>query len=75
MGALTAITGFKFHSDKNKSIILLKDKCSDCRREVTVKITPTSGGFGLQGGALFKYSLEGYLVKCEDCYRLNPKDG
>jgi hypothetical protein len=30
-------------------------KCSDCGRETIIEITPTSGGFGLKGGALISY--------------------
>jgi hypothetical protein len=37
-----------------------------------IDITPTSRGFGLQGGALFKCSPDDYLVKCHDCYQVNP---
>ena len=50
-----------------KSTVVLKDKCSDCGCETIIEITPTSGGFGLKGGALFKHSPDDYLVKCYDC--------
>jgi len=62
-----------FESNPEKSIIPLKDKCSECGREITVNIIPTSGGFGLQGGALFKCSTDEYLMKCPDCKQVNPK--
>ncbi len=42
-------------------------------RETIIEITPTSGGFGLQGGALFKCSPDGYLAKCPECYEKNFK--
>ena len=62
-----------FEANPEKSTIVLKDKCSDCRCEAIIEIIPTSGGFGMQGGALFKCSLEKYLVKCAACYEVNPK--
>lgn len=66
-----------FEANPEKSTIVLKAKCSDCGREATTHITPTSGGFGFQGGALFKCSVDGYLVKCPDCYQAknNPIKG
>jgi len=61
-----------FKANPGKTTIVLKSKCSDCGGETIVNITSTSGGFGLQGGALIKYSSDEYLVKCQDCYRVNP---
>jgi hypothetical protein len=61
-----------FEANPEKSTIVLNGKCSDCGCETRIEITPTSGGFGLKGGALFKYSPEDYLVKCHDCYKINP---
>jgi ribosomal protein S27E len=61
-----------FEANPGKSTIVLKGKCSDCGGETIVKITSTSGGFGLQGGSLFKCSSDQYLVKCHDCYQVNP---
>jgi len=63
-----------FESSPEKPVILLKDKCSNCGREVTIYITPTSGGFGLQGGALFKHLSDGYLTKCINCLPNKSKD-
>ena len=62
-----------FEANPEKSTMVLKAKCSDCGREVTIHIIPTSGGFGFQGGALFKCSVDGYLVKCPDCYQAKAK--
>ena len=62
-----------FEANLAKSTIELKGICSDCGCETIVNITPTTGGFGLQGGALFEYSSDEYLVKCHDCYQVNPK--
>jgi ribosomal protein S27E len=61
-----------FKANPEKSTIVLDGKCSDCGCETIIEITPTSGGFGLKGGALFKYSPDDYLVKCHDCYQVNP---
>jgi len=61
-----------FEANPEKSTVVLKDKCSDCGCETIIEITPTSGGFGLKGGALLKYSPDDYLVKCDDCCQVNP---
>ena len=58
-----------FETKPEKSTIVLKDKCSECGCETIINITPTSGGFGLEGGALFECSPDGYLVKYPDCYK------
>jgi hypothetical protein len=58
-----------FEDSPEKSTIVLKDKCSDCGCETIIEITPTSGGFGLQGGALFKCSPDKYLAKCPKCIK------
>lgn len=63
-----------FEANPGKSTITLKDKCSDCGCETIINITSTSGGFGIQGGALFKHSSDKYLVKCHDCYQVKPKN-
>jgi len=62
-----------FEDKPEKSTIEVKDQCSDCGCEVMIDITPTSGGFGLQGGALFKCSPDTYLAKCPDCCKTKPK--
>jgi two-component system, chemotaxis family, chemotaxis protein CheY len=56
---------FEAHSDK--STIVLFEKCSECGCDSIIEITPTSGGYGLQGGALFKNPPDCYLAKCPDC--------
>ena len=61
-----------FESNPEKSTIVLNGKCSDCGCDTLIEITPTSGGFGLQGGALFKHSPDDYLVKCHACYKADP---
>jgi hypothetical protein len=63
-----------FEANPDKSKILLNGKCANCGCDVIIEITPTSGGFGLIGGALFKGSLpDEYFAKCSDCYKTNPK--
>ena len=62
-----------FDTNPDKSTIILKNKCSDCGCETILEITPTSGGFGLQGGLLFKSSADKYIVKCPACYGASPK--
>lgn len=61
-----------FNGRPKTSKIELNDTCSDCKSEINIKITHTSGGFGLEGGALFKSSDRGYYAKCPDCYKVNP---
>ena len=60
-----------FNGNPEKSKIEVNDSCSDCNNEVIIKITRTAGGFGLQGGALFKSPAGGYYAKCPDCYKVN----
>ena len=60
-----------FNGNPEKSNIEVNDICSDCKSAVIIKITHTAGGFGLQGGALFKSSTGGYYAKCPDCFNLN----
>lgn len=49
-----------FEANPEKSTIVLKDKCSDCGRETTTEITPTSVGFGMQGGVGLKLVISPY---------------
>jgi len=60
-----------FEANPEKSKMVLNGKCSDCACDTIIEITPTSGGFGLKGGALIKYSPDDYIVKCHDCYQAN----
>jgi two-component system chemotaxis response regulator CheY len=62
-----------FEAAPEKSTIVLKDKCSDCGSETVIEITPTSGGFGLEGGTLLKCSSDEYMAKCSACHDANPK--
>ena len=62
-----------FEANPEKSTIVLKEKCSDCSCDTIIEVTPTSVGFGLQGGVLFKSSTDRYIVKCPACIEANPK--
>ena len=64
-----------FEDNPEKSTIVLKEKCSDCGREIVMEITPTSSGFGLMGGALFKSSTDKYTARCPVCYEKYFKIG
>ena len=61
-----------FEANPSKSTVVLKDKCSYCGRETVIEITPTSGGFGLQGGILRERSADEYFIECETCYKVIP---
>jgi hypothetical protein len=63
-----------FSEIPEKQAIAFKGQYSDRRCETILEITPTSGGFGLQGGVLFKSSTDKYIVKCPACIKANPKD-
>jgi len=62
-----------FEANREKSTVVLNDKCSDCGCDVIIEITSTSGGFGLLGGSLFKCSPDEYFAKCPNCYKTNAK--
>jgi hypothetical protein len=61
-----------FDANPKKSKIVLVENCIDCKSETSIEITPTSSGFGLQGGFLFKFEPDRYLAKCPACYQANP---
>ena len=63
-----------FEANPEKSTIVLKEKCSQCGCETIIEITPTSTGFGLQGGTLNKCSPDGYLAKCPACSQVEKAD-
>ena len=62
-----------FEANSEKSTIILNDKCSECGRKTIIEITPTSGGYGLMGGALFMSSNDEYIAKCLNCYEKHLK--
>jgi hypothetical protein len=63
-----------FEANPERSTIELKEKCSDCGCEVNIDITPSSGGYGLQGGALFECSTDDFCAKCAACYKANQNN-
>ncbi len=63
-----------FEANPERSTIVLKEKCSACGCEVLIDITPTSGGYGLQGGALFESSTDEYSAICAACCKANQKN-
>ncbi len=62
-----------FADTPDKSTIAIKSKCENCGCEITVDVTPTPEGFGLQGGVLLECVSNGFLAQCLDCYKANPK--
>ena len=60
-----------FDSAPHHSTIVLEDICAICKKNVIIEITPTSGGFGLLGGALFEKGVSGYYTECAACYNGN----
>ncbi|MBW2605794.1 MAG: hypothetical protein JRE28_16045 [Deltaproteobacteria bacterium] len=62
-----------FADNPGKSTIEIKKNCSDCGREIIVKITSTAGGYGLQGGVFIQCSPDAYVAACPDCYNANSK--
>jgi hypothetical protein len=61
-----------FSDIPGKQRITFEGQCSDCGCDVVIKITPTSSGFGLQGGSLYEHTPSIYLTKCADCFQVNP---
>ena len=62
-----------FDTTPKRSTYVLNVECSDCGCKMIIKITHTSGGFGLQGGVLLKCSPDAYLAKCPVCYQADQK--
>jgi len=63
----------KFVANPGKTVVQIKENCSDCGRKLIVDITSTAGGYGLQGAFFIQYSPEAYVAKCPDCYSANSK--
>jgi hypothetical protein len=56
-----------FEGLTSENLVTIRKICSDCGCEFTLVIHKTSGGFGIQGGAL--YDEDGIIVaKCVKCY-------
>ena len=63
----------KIAASPGKSVVQIKENCSDCKQEIIVNITPTAGGYGIQGAFFIQCSPEAYVAKCSDCYSANSK--
>ena len=63
-----------FDANPGRSTIVLNGKCSDCGCDTIIEIRPTAGGFGLQGGALYKCSPDGYFAKCPECLKADQQE-
>ena len=61
-----------FEDSPEKSTNVLSGKCSDCGCKTILEITPTSGGFGIQGGVLYKSTNGNFIVKCPACIGATP---
>ena len=43
--------------------------CEHCGCDVEIKITKTSVGYGIQGGALYESNSEKFCLSCPNCYQ------
>ena len=57
-----------FEQNKNPTTYIYHDKCDSCKCSVKIKITKTSGGYGLIGGILYEQSPENIIALCVGCY-------
>jgi hypothetical protein len=62
-----------FADTPGTSTIVITCKCEDCGCELTVDVTATPEGFGLQSGVLLAGGANGFLAQCLDCHQVNPK--
>ena len=57
-----------FEQNDNPNQFSYQDRCHQCGCVVKIKITKTSGGYGLQGGALCETDAQIFFVLCPNCY-------
>ena len=57
-----------FEQNNNPNNLTYKDQCTHCGSVVEIKITRTSGGYGLIGGALCETDPPNYFALCPYCY-------
>ena len=57
-----------FEKNNNPPHLNFKGKCRSCGCNVEIKITKTSQGYGLNGGALSEIGKQKVLVQCPSCY-------
>ena len=63
-----------FSVSPDKSQITLGGECEKCRREMTIDIVPTSGGFGILGGVLIELTRDHrYRLLCPVCHTESNK--
>ena len=57
-----------FLKNKNTIPYYYRDQCHHCGCGIEVLITKTSGGYGLDGGAICYNNLQKIYGICTDCY-------
>ena len=62
-----------FEAFPETSTLTFNGQCFDCNISISIDIIPTSEGFGLLGGAFVECTMEKYVAKCPDCYKVNAK--
>jgi hypothetical protein len=60
---------FEHHNNANE--FSYEGNCHKCGCHTKVKITKTSGGYGLQGGVLFEQLSRNILILCSECIKKN----
>ena len=61
-----------FAQNPGKSKLDVNAICQDCGRDLKIEIHATSGGFGIQNGALFEPQPDVFCTKCASCYQKQP---
>ena len=49
--------------------LTIQDVCDHCGSYVEIRLTKTSGGYGIQGGALYESNPEKFCSLCPNCYQ------
>jgi hypothetical protein len=58
-----------FETYKTPEYCRYQGRCHICGCDVEVRITKTSGGFGLSGGILCEHSAQNPTFLCVDCHK------
>ena len=61
-----------FAQHPGKKMIEVIGICQDCGCDLSIEIHATSGGFGIQNGALFEPRPDVFCSKCAACYDKQP---
>ena len=56
-----------FEEHPGQSTLNIKGQCIACSRDLTVEISATTDGFGINGGMLVDRDRQDYVVRCVDC--------